>query len=741
MKSSTRLASRNVIPAQSSRTDSSGLTLAGPVTLVLLIVLAIIFLAHRQADVLQLPLLVQACAASLLHEPVVTLAGAGRSLAGLAISLLMMLAWYGAGDLMVTLIRRVAGGPADSSASESVALETARRCAFGAGAWSLLWFVAGLLNFYRWPVAVASLLAGLALFARSAPQWWRAFRRTSDAPDQANDRIFRRVAWGMVIFPVLLALVAALAPPTGKDALIYHLALPKAFLIAGGLADVPGNIANYYALGVEMNSVWALLLGGLFSRGVAEAATGAMTFAFYPLLLAAVYGWARELKLGQAWALVAAALVAAIPTAWQSAASGYTDLALTLYLLLTIHAAARWWRTLHPPDLIWMALALGCALTIKLTAVFAVFPLTLIFLLRARAAQQQSLNHHRLLLAGLLTLAGAGLIGSQWYLRNLVRTGSPVFPFYVNVWKGSAPGWDAARSQMYSIFLANYGGASKGVLDYVAAPFYVSLVAQPELNTHYDGVLGISFLLGLPLLLLALRRADFKAELKVTAGFCGLLFGCWLLTSEQLRFLLPTVTALSVTIAAAAAMLTPASRRNRAGLLAWTLLLTALTGTLVSTAWFLERQPVRAVLGGESRESYLARRLDYYPYYEVINAQLPPSSRVWLINLRRDGYHLERPFFSDYLFEDYTLTQQVQAAADLNELRARTRAAGITHLLIRSDVLLDYARSPVVNERLPEAENQQKMNLLKSFLTEGTRVLKSDQKFMLIELPNQNSHE
>ena len=734
MKSSAPLESRDFIPAQNSRTAASGLPLAGPATLVLLIVLAAIFFAHREADVMQLPLLAQACVTSLLHEPVLTIAGAGRSLAGLFIALLMALAWYGAGDLMATLARRVAGSP-DGEVSESLAPGTARRCAFGAGAWSLLWFVAGLLNFYRWPVAVIALLAGLALFARSAPQLWRAVRQASAAPDQSNDRTFRRVALVIVIFPVLLALVAALAPPTGKDTLIYHLALPKAFLAAGGLADVPGNIANYYALGVEMNSVWALLLGHLISLSVAEAATGAMTFAFYPLLLAAVYGWARELELGQAWALVAAALVAAIPTAWQSAASGYTDLALTLYLLLTMHAAARWWRTLHPLDLIRVALALGCALTIKLTAVFAVFPLTLIFLLRARAAQQQSLNHRRLLLAGLLTLAGAGLLGSQWYLRNLVRTGSPVFPFYVNVWKGSAPGWDAARSQMYAIFLANYGGANKGLLDYVAAPFYVSLVAQPELNTHYDGVLGISFLLGLPLLLCAVRRTDFNSELKVTACFCALLFVCWLLTSEQLRFLLPTVAALAVVIVAAAAMMTTASRRNRAGLLAWTLLLSAPAGTLVSTAWFLERQPVRVVPGGESRESYLARQLDYYPYYEIINAQLPPSARVWLINLRRDGYHIERPFFSDYLFEDYTLTRQVQAAADLNELRARTRASAITHLLIRYDVLLDYARSPVVNDRLPEAENQQKMRLLKSFLTEGTRILKSDQKFMLIELP------
>ena len=62
--------------------------------------------------------------------------------------------------------------------------------------------------------------------------------------------------------------------------------------------------------------------------------------------------------------------------------------------------------------------------------------------------------------------------------------------------------------------------------------------------------------------------------------------------------------------------------------------------------------PLRVVLGGEPRNGYLERRLDYYRYYEVINRQLPPTARVWLIDMRRDTYHLERPYFSDFIFED-----------------------------------------------------------------------------------------
>jgi hypothetical protein len=145
--------------------------------------------------------------------------------------------------------------------------------------------------------------------------------------------------------------------------------------------------------------------------------------------------------------------------------------------------------------------------------------------------------------------------------------------------------------------------------------------------------------------------------------------------------------------------------------------------------------PVRVVLGGEDRPEFLRRRLDYYPYYEVVNRELPPTAKVWLINMRRDTYHLERPYFSDFIFEDYTLTRYVRAAAGYEEIRARVRADGITHLLVRHDLLFDYRRSPIVDERRTREENEARLTRLADFFSRGTRLVKGDQKFWLIELP------
>ena len=65
----------------------------------------------------------------------------------------------------------------------------------------------------------------------------------------------------------------------------------------------------------------------------------------------------------------------------------------------------------------------------------------------------------------------------------------------------------------------------------------------------------------------------------------------------------------------------------------------------------------------------------------------------------------------------------------------KVKEMGVTHILLRQDVIFDYARTPIVDDRKSETENQAKLQLLKSFLSEGTKVLKQDAKFLLVTLP------
>ena len=688
-----------------------------------LVALGVAFFLNRGDDAGQLvPLSMQALS-TMRTGPVWGASGLIASVEGLIIASLIVLSWLGLGDLASRLSRRDVGR--DDSPR---ALELAARCLFGAVLWSTVWMGLGVLHLYRDWAAVTAVVVGLGSFALALPSLLTI--RSSAPPFTASGS----VAVTIVVAVMVLALMAALAPPTGRDALFYHFALPKAYIEAGGSVVVTYNMATYYPQGIEMHVVWAMLLGRLLGRQAAEAAAGATVFAFAPLLALVTYGWARERRVEPAWATIAALMIVSVPTVYDIAGSGYVDLAVASYTALAVHAVARWWSTLDQRWIWPIALAVAGALSIKLPACFLVLLLAAVVLVRAVWGPASTLMPRpRVVAAGMMALALSVLIVAPWYIRTWIRTGSPVFPFYLNIWPGAAPGWDVDRSRLYQSLLSAYG-AAHGPLDYVLAPVRLAVSAQPDVVARYDGVLGIAFLFGLPVLLWALVRRRLDVDLKIAAALAAALFVFWLLSTQQIRFLLPTLPALAVTMVASG---TAAERIVKGGLLRWLFIGAAAAGVPVIVAWFAMVDPVRVVLGGESRSAYLARRLDYYPYYEVINERLSATDRVWLIDMRRDSYHIDRPYFSDFVFEDYTLARYVRDARQPADVLARARAAGITHLLVRHDVLLDYARSPIVDDRRPRDENLARLNLLARFFVEGTRLLKGDQKFWLIELPRE----
>lgn len=688
------------------------------------IVLSATFFAYRGNDVGELPTLLTRFLTELTSAKILTLGGLLKALERTMVAALIVFAWFGLGASVFRLLKvEITESP--------LPLTLALYCASGASLWSLLWFGLGIAQLFRASCALLLLLIGLLLAGYEGLKIYKIKRDS----EENSFAWFAKTTIIFILFPVLLAFISALAPTLGKDAMVYRLAVPKAWLVAGGMVDVSTNIFSHLSFGAEMNGVWAMLLANFINPEIAETAFGLVALASFPLLLLAVYGLAREWWLPRDWALLAVLIVAAIPTMYQVAASGYVDHTLAWYVTLAIYAAGKWWQSQSRSSAIILALSLGAAFAVKLIALFAFVPLFIIILFKVRALQNEgATTGNTVLMKGLAILAAAGVLASPWYMRVWLKTGSPMFPFYAHLWKGSAPGWDAERSALSGQLMRNYGGANKGIVDYLLTPLHLSLQAQPEIPAYFDGVLGISLLLGLPLLAWGLWRMAIRSEIKIAVSMAGGWYLCWLFTSQQLRFLLPILPALALTIIFVIAQV-DSSRKGKNNIFKAVIFASAWPGLLVILSWFLAVNPVRAALGGEPRDSYLEQRLDYYSYYKIINRDLPKEARVWLINLRNDTVHLERQYLADFVFEDYTLTKFVQESASLSELRGKIKQLGVTHILIRTDVLLDYARSPIVDEKKSTAQNEEKLNLLKSLLSEEVKVLQSDTKFMLVELP------
>lgn len=681
--------------------------------------LIIAFLAYRGADAGQ----IQELFVNLGGGPLFGSAGFGASAVGLVIAVLVLLAWYGLGSLITSFIKV---SPEENS---SKWLAFARNAAVGAAGWSLVWFLLGLAGAYNKGVAIAAVVIGITLGAVGLIR-----RGKSGSIESSGKGAFEKTLIGLSIVPVVIALIAALAPPTAKDSLLYHFALPKAFVAQGSSAFVEGNIASYLALGTEMHSVWAMLLGGSFSQRAGEAAAGGSVFMFFPLLLAAVYGWTQELQLGKRWSAVAVFIIATVPTAYHVASSGYIDLALALFVTLAVYSLGRWWKSLETGWLVYIAIFLGAALSVKLTALFVFAAFALVILLRARAAKVDAPDlMSKIFAGGFASLIVGGIIAAPWYLRTWKQTGSPIFPFYMSFWKGEATGWDVERSALFQAMNSQYGGYEKGFLDYILSPFRISILAQPEQAPFFDGVIGVAFLIGLPVVIWALWKYDLPAGIKAGLGVCGIMFLFWLFSSQQLRYLLPVLPVLAIGICVAGQVISR-EKKGLAGVWQLSLGASALAALIVGFAWFLQKAPLRIVLGGETRDEYLARNIDYYPYYQALNTETPPEAKVWLINMRRDTYNLDRAYFSDYLFEDWTLRKMVWESRSAAELKAKAKAQGFNYVLVRHDFLFDYDRSTLVDDKKPKQENEGKLKIAKEFLLDEANTVRADKKFSLVKV-------
>lgn len=671
------------------------------------VALIVAFLSYRGSDVGQLSQLV----GNLGGGPL-TGEGSVAALVGLVAAYGIVVSWAGLGETVLRALPDL--GEVDRSLMLSI------RVAVGAAAWSLVWFFFGLVGLYNSVTAFLSLTVGLITFFV-----FKAWRAQVTKPS-TNLSI---VLLGMGAVVLLLSLLAAIAPPIAKDTLLYHFALPKTFIAQHSNAFVEGNIASYLALGTEMHYVWAILLSGAISPRAGEVAAGATGFFFFPVLLTAITRWASELNVSRTWALTATVIVATIPTAYHVASSGYIDIALALFVTLAAYSLTRWWKEQTKGWIILIGIFLGAALSIKLTAVFIFAAFALIVLLRARTAE----NAGRVVLGGFAALLLAGVIASPWYIRTWVATGSPVFPFYMSIWPGKAEGWDVERSNLFQAMNSQYGGADKGAVNYLTAPVRVSVAAQPEHAEHFDGVLGVAFLIGLPLLIWALWKFDLPVEVKIASGVAGIMFLFWLFSSQQLRYLLPILPLLAVGIAASGQAMASKGRLLER-VLQFSLIAASICGVLTTAAWFLQKAPLRVVFGGETRDQYLTRNLDYYQYYQAINTDTAADAKVWLINMRRDTYNIERPVFSDYLFEDWTLRKMLWESRSVQELKAKTTAMGVQYVLTRHDFLFDYDRSTLVDDKKPRAENEAKLRIAKEFILDPANTIKADNKFSLIKV-------
>jgi hypothetical protein len=408
-------------------------------------------------------------AALMLHLPfganLLLLAG------GLVLAFLVLVAAYAAGAFVLESIFRFSGNPENPR-------DVATPLVAGLGILSFVVYVLAALGVYHSYFGWGAMCAGCVAGARPLRAQWRS------RPWALSER---PVTWAAA--PALVALiVAAGSPVVFWDSHSYHLAIPEIISATGHLPLGLSYIYGYYAVACEC--LYALVLVPPFG----EAATQVLNVAFFVFAAAAAAAPLRPRE--RIWGRT---LLACTPGLVMLAFLPKNTGLLALSTMAAFHNAfgdeanESGGELGGPgPQPLLAGLTLGVALATHHAALIVV-PVLAAVLFRRSGPR-----------AALAALGVALLFPAPVYLRNLMMTGNPTYPFLVSIFGGTAPA---------PILIAADPG-TPGIGRIIAA------ITAPWVQFEPEGVgstLGLAVPLGIVLAIIA-RRIDRPLAQRAIAG-------------------------------------------------------------------------------------------------------------------------------------------------------------------------------------------------------------------------------
>ncbi|MBF0531167.1 MAG: glycosyltransferase family 39 protein [Deltaproteobacteria bacterium] len=512
-------------------------------------------------------------------------------------------------------------------------------------------------------------------------------RLSSPHPDNFSPaiRTVRVVLSLLILATVIYVGLLDLVPPWEKDELIHHLAIPQLWVKAGHFVETPWAVFSYYPMNVDLLYTIPLILNIDVIAHFIHHGFGLLTAWLIFLFL--------RRHLNSTWGLLGALSFISIPLVMRLSASAYVDLGLTFFVTAGIMALIRWRETNQWKYFIISASAIGLALGTKYQGAI-ILPLLspvvfFISLQRAAFIEARFSRFGRAVGWTAIWLAIAGVIFAPWAIKNLILTGNPFFPL-LNSWFGLGD-IIPPELKITTIVQRNllYG---ESWLDYLLIPFRFFLQGQDHDPRFFDGVLN-PFLLFLPVLALIKPRTAGTGLLAVISAVWILTLAC--LGGTAVRYIAPVLPALVILSCIGLfrlhEVLTIRGRiaAARLAVLLITAAMLAFNASYTQEFW-RGVDPGPYLTGRESRDQYLARKLDFYPAIQFINKSLPDTSRILLLFAGDRGYYFRRNYVFKTWFSGEMIQDILARSSSAEEAKNIFKQLKTTHIMANDQLLTSY---------------------------------------------------
>jgi hypothetical protein len=471
----------------------------------------------------------------------------------------------------------------------------------------------------------------------------------------------------------------ALAPEIFYDSLVYHLALPSQYLMAGRLHATPTNLYSGVPMNMEMLYTWGLAIsdGALarlihWSTGIGVWVT---VMAFSLRCRAPLFGW------------LASAMFFLMPMTIYNMETTAIEIGSTLMVVLCVYACLLFLDGKRDREsgatafCILSAVFCGLAMGMKYPN-WPIPGVMVLALLLSRTGKR-----------GSLVFGGtAAVCVSPWVLKNLVFYGNPIFPYLDDVLRPDAEYpvmWRALQKDAWARDWTDLLGNAGALKEAILHPWYLAMAG----NTAMD-YMGPFFLIGLPFFAL------FRTRDRWARAWVFVVIALWLLwwpLTRMPRFFIPGLCLALVWMARCAIELRPRPLKHVFAALVLVVMVNCFTWAVASMNSLEGRE---VLINGQSRSQYLKVQHVTYPtpHYaaaEWINKNTRADSRVLIVGDAR-GYYLERPFVASSVFDTDFFEHWVKKSANAERLKRNLEEMGITHLLVNMAEMRRLRKEPAL---------------------------------------------
>jgi len=453
---------------------------------------------------------------------------------------------------------------------------------------------------------------------------------------------------------VFMTIIGALAPPTGNDALVYHLAWPKYFARDNAVSYIP----------YSRTSLWPYFMEMLFTLGIILK-NGIVAKLFHLLMgiltALAVFSFSRRYFSLQL-SIMSSTICFLTPGIFTQATYAYVDLASALFTFLSVYSFFLWFSTGSKRWIVLVGVFCGVTMGVKYLGVYTCITLMTGLLVAMFCTKKLRFSEGIKII--LIFVGFTVIVAMPWYVRSFIVVGNPVYPFMCELFGGS--GW---KSEFTPI------GIGMGFVKYIFAPW--NLTMYPGSYGGEESQIGPVFISIIPAVFVI---RNIEAPLKYLILFSLTFFVLWLLGYQAVRYLTPIIPMISLALVFIYKEIINLNSVTFSRLVV--LFILVCLGFNACLSIYYNRDKILVAFGVQPKDAYLRHNERSYNISMYVNNNLPVDSQILAIGSRT--FYFNRPTFREALV--WKISHYEEKNDTVDEIVSWLRDEGFTHILDKTEI-------------------------------------------------------